>query len=209
MRRVLALTALLLQACDKPAPPLPTKPSGPASGILRLSRTEQSAAEILNDKSTVGFPSLVFRVEYAGPKTRIELRREGWHKGKRLGEGRGTCSFQLPLSGDGAFGFSDGKGAQGEPAVVEHASIRLGTAGGKSGHLLGDKTAFPIPSLKGRSFRTLEPELPGDVPDGTEAVWAVFVDEPAEVPAGTSPEERAKRADTAWIFRIRTADEKK
>jgi hypothetical protein len=210
MRRLLALAVLLLQSCDKPAPPTSMpKPSGPPPGVLRLSRTDKAAGEILKDKPTAGFPTLTFHVEYAGPRPRLELHREGWHKGKRLGEGKGNYSLQLPLSGDGAFALSDGKGTQGEPAVVVHASIRLGTTGTNSENLLGDTTAYPLPSLQGRSFRTLEPGFPRDVPDGTDAVWAVFVDEPADVPAGATPEERAKRADTAWIFRIRTADEKK
>ena len=40
-------------------------------------------------------------------------------------------------------------------------------------------------------------------------IWAVFVDEPADVPPGATPEDRAKRAAAAFLFKIRTADEKK
>jgi len=204
MRRSLLVFALLVQACDRPAPPA-SQPAGllsekvrPPLGILRLARTSASAADLLkNPKATSGLPSLAFRVDYAGPKTRLEISYEGWHQGQELGGAEGRRTIHVPVSEDAAFGFSDGKSGK-EVSVLTVEDSGLSTQ------------EFNIPSIRGRAFRTYEPSWPLEIPDGKDAViWAVFVDEPGDAPAGASLEERAKRAKTAWLFRIRTADEKK
>lgn len=67
---------------------------------------------------------------------------------------------------------------------------------------------MPAAEIKGRALRSVRPELPQEISDGKEALfWAVFVDEP---PGGeaASLDESAKRADTAWLFKISTIEEK-
>ena len=211
MRRSLPLWALLLQACDKPPVPPPPANLGPPQGILRLDRSGTAAWDLVKDANP-GFPSLAFKLSYYGPKSRLEVRHEGWHKGKTVGSGKGNHLIQLPLVDDAAFGFSDGTAPDGRSVAVVHTSLPAESKkpGGAGGSRLGDTQQYAVPPLKMRSKRTYEPAWPLEIQDGQEAIlWAVFVDEPADLPAGASVEERAKRADTAWIFRIRTADEPK
>ena len=74
---------------------------------------------------------------------------------------------------------------------------------------IGRVEEFGNPAIKGRVSHTFTPRLPLEVPDGKDMIfWAVFVDEPPGNEAA-SFEERASRADMAWLFRIHTADEKK
>jgi len=215
MRRSLLALVLLLQACDPPAPPAKDRggflraPIQPKAGILRVARTSASAPEILATwKPTPGLPSFAFRKDYVGPKTRLETSSEVWHQGEGRGGSADLETIQLPVSDDGAFGFSEGKNGQEISVIMAQEGVRSEpsyrtTVGGSS-------QVFKIPSLRGRVIRTYEPSWPLEIPDGKDAVlWAVFVDEPADVPVGASLEERAKRATAAFLFRMRTADEKK
>jgi hypothetical protein len=211
MRRPLLLLAFLLQACDKPAvPPVPKPPPVP-QGTLRLDRSAINAWDIVT-KADPGYPSLAVRMTYAGPKTYLFFHREAWHQGKRIGEERKHQSFPLPLNDDLALGFSDGKDKEGKDVVQVHESlpVKSKVAGDANFSRTGSTTELVLTPLKMRSKRTVEPAWPLEIADGTEALlWAVFVDEPKDVPAGATPEERARRADAAFLFRIRTADEKK
>ena len=207
MRRLLALVVPVLLACDPPPPP--TMPKAPAvpQGILRIDRSDRLAGELLDPKPNPEYPSLVMTMTYAGPKTRLQLQHEGWHQGKQTGSGTSNGSIQLPLSNEAAFGLSDGTSPEGKEVPVLHTSL---PAGPKISDRIGGARQYAMPPLKMRSKRVHEPAWPLEVRDGDEAiVWAVFVDEPAELPAGATIEERARRAEVAWILRIRTTDEKK
>ena len=176
-----------------------------------MARTRASAAEILAKwKPTTGLPSFAFRIDYVGPKTRLEVSYQLWHQGKDLGSAESHETLDLPVSDDAAFGFLDGKNGQQVSVIVAHEVITP-QSDRPSRSSPGVMTQqFDLPALRDRAIRTHEPSWPLEIPDGKDGVvWAVFVDEPADVPAGATPEERAKRADTALIFRIRTADAKK
>jgi hypothetical protein len=213
MRRPLLLLALLLQACDKPAasPPPAATPAPLPQGKLRLERSATPVRDLLKE-ATPGFPSLVVKMTYGGLKTYLDLHLEAWHQGQRIGNEKGHQSFKLPLNDEAAFGFSDVKDKEGKDIVRIHQTfpVESKTVGSGNSSRVGGTSEFGMPALKKRSTRTLEPAWPLEIADGTDAlIWAVFVDEPADVPAGATPEERAKRAGSAWLFRIRTADEKK
>src|SRR5688572_20526740 len=204
MRLLIPLVVPVLLACDRP--PSPAAPRAP-QGVLRIDRSGRLAGELLDPKPNPGYPSLVVTMSYAGPKTRLQLQHEGWHQGKRTGSGTNNASIHLPLSNDAAFGLSDGTSPEGKEVPVLHESL---PAGPKVSDRIGGARQYAMPPLKMRSKRVHEPAWPLEVRDGGEAiVWAVFVDEPADVPAGATVEERARRADAAWILRIRTTDEKK
>jgi len=177
-----------------------------------MDRSETPARNLL-DQANPGFPSLVVKMTYGGPKTYLDLRMEAWHQGQRIGNERGHQSFHLPLNDEAAFGFSDGKDKEGKDVVRLHQTfpVESKTAGSGNSSRVGGTSEFGMPALKMRDkHTTLEPTWPLEIADGTEALlWAVFVDETADVPPGASPELRAKRADSAWLFRIRTADGKK
>jgi hypothetical protein len=148
---------------------------------------------------------------YGGPNTYVEREMEVWHEGKRIAKERGHQSFQLPLSDDAAFGFSDGKDGEGKEVVKFHDTypVQSKVPGAGDYSRASGSFEFGLPSLKTHPRQILEPAFPLEIVDGTEALlWAVFVDEPAELPAGATPEERAKRAGTAFLFRVRTADGK-
>jgi len=215
MRRSVLLLALLLHACDKPAaPPSAVQPPAPSAlpqGKLRLDRSGTNAWDYVKNADP-GFPSLAVRMTYGGPKTYLKFQLETWHRGKPIAHERNHQSFQLPLADDLAFGFSDGKNKEGKDVVQVHESfpVKSKVAGDGNSSRTGSALEFGIPLLKMRSKRTIEPAWPLEIADGTEALlWAVFVDEPADLPADATPEERAKRADAAFLFRIRTADVKK
>jgi hypothetical protein len=213
MRRVVVLVALAFQACDKPpaSPPATTPgPSLPPLGKLRLDRSGAFARDFV-EKANPGYPSLTVRMTYGGPKTFLEFQVEAWEEGKRISREKNHQMFHLPLADDAAFGFSDGKDKEGKDVVRLHESfpVKSKVAGDGNSSRTGTTSEFGMAPLKMRSKRTLELAWPLEVADGTEVMlWAVFVDEPADVPAGASPEERAKRAGAAWLFKIRTADEK-
>jgi hypothetical protein len=216
MRRSLMLVAILLQACDPPAPPakqgtVPPAPAGPPAGVLRLDRSERTAPDLLKKRITPGLPSLAVRLMYPGPRTHLEIQLEAWHQGKKEAGETDHQLFHLPLSDDAAFGFAEGMPPEGKAGTQVVISMPVQSAGSEGGSSRTTSSLqFGVPLLKARTVDTYRPSWPLDVPDGKEVVlWAVFVDEPADAPTGASLEERAKRADTAWIFRIRTADEKK
>lgn len=216
MRRSLMLVAILLQACDPPAPPakqgtVPPAPSGPSVGVLRLTPSGSAAQDLLKKRVTPGLPTLAVRLMYPGPRTHLEIQLEAWHHGKKEAGETDHQLFHLPLSDDAAFGFAEGMPPEGKAGTQVVISMPVQSAGSEGGSSRTTSSLqFGVPLIRGKAIRTHGPTLPLDVPDGKEVVlWAVFVDEPADAPPGASLEERAKRADTAWIFRIRTADEKK
>jgi hypothetical protein len=219
MRRSLLALVLLLQACDPPAPPAKERdgflqaPIKPPPGILRVARTSASAAELLGrGKPTPGLPSFTFRMDYAGPKTQLEISSQVWRQGEEVGGSGGCGTIRPPVADDAAFGFFESPDGKHVSVIVAHEVI-LPRSESPSGRVSGGSTTsqvFDLPSLLGRAIRTTEPSWPLEIPDGKEVViWAMFVDEPDDVPSGATPEERAKRAAAAFLFRIRTADEKK
>jgi len=214
MRRALIFAALLFQACDKPAAPAPPAPPPLAAappGILRISRSTRTPADLLNNKAVHGFPKLAVRLDYAGPRTSITTAFEAWRDGKKEAGETDHQMIHLPLADDAAFGFADAKTKDGKEATEVVVSMPVESAGSSGGaSRTVSSLQFGVPLLKGKVVKTIEPTLPLEIADGKEVLlWAVFADEPADVPAAATPEERAKRADTAWLFRIRTADAKK
>lgn len=119
--------------------------------------------------------------------------------------------IDLPLAGNASFGFSEGKDSEGKDVVTLSQSIQLASSGGASGPTsVGGGTTSPMPPIRGRNVQTFEPAWPVNVTDGSDAVfWGVFVDEPVFEGEPPTLKERALRADTAWLFTIRMADEKK
>ena len=211
-RLALLAWVLVLTSCDRPtspqvAPPakLPTlkdKHSLPPAGVLRLSPAPLPSDLGDTFRPTAGLPTLCVKLEYAGPKTRLEVDTEGWHQGKKLGGSLGHQSIQLPLSEAATFGFGEGVNPEGKPIVTVIESIPTGT--GRTGGIY----QYAVPPIKG-GVSTFIPRIPLEVADGGEAIfWAVFVGEPFLV-VDRSPETRARSAETAWLFKIRIADEKK
>jgi hypothetical protein len=119
--------------------------------------------------------------------------------------------MSVPLSGEAVFTFTEGKNSAGTPLVSvakyipESWNPKTNVVTGR----IGDIGQYPVPPIQGRAVTEYRPHLPLDVADGKDAIfWAVFVDEPP----GTPPEdleERARKADVGFIFRIRTAEETK
>lgn len=204
---------LLISGCDRPSsPPALPRSSLPPAGTLRLSSANLSPDIQSQFHPTAGLPTLCVKLEYAGPRTWLGIDAEGWHQGKKLGGGEGGVSINVPLSGDAAFGFVDGSSPEGKPELTIIESIPVhsdSTTGAVSGRI-GTTHQYGVPPIKGRVCRTFQPRWPLEMSDGKEAIiWAVFVDEPLTNEEALSLEERARRADTAWLFKIRTADEKK
>lgn len=214
-------------ACDRPsnpptATPAPTNPtttvpsphtSMPPLAILRLSPSNPVPRDLLDPFSpSPGLPTLNLKVEYGGPKSRLEIDSAGWHQGKKLGANQGRQLIHLPFTGDAAFGFAEGRNPEGKAVVSVIHSISVGSnphTGTVSGRTRSAQQ-YGVPPINDRRCRTYEPQWPLEIPDGKEAVfWGVFVDEPPDAGEPGSPEERARRADTAWLFRIRVADERK
>jgi hypothetical protein len=178
-----------------------------------VARTRASVAEILGStKTTPGLPSFAFRLDYAGPKTWLEISSEVWRQGEELGGSGDHSQIHHPVSDDAAFGFSEAPNGKQVSVIVAHEALPPPSEpySRKSSGVGSSSQVFDLPSLKGRAIRTYEPPWPLEIPDGKEAViWAVFVDEPADVPSGATPEERARRASAAFLFRIRTSEGKK
>jgi hypothetical protein len=217
---VIAVT-LLMSACDGPASPpraqLPNPPaskaksSPPPPGTIRLSHAPLPANLQSEFSSSDGLPGYCARLDYSGPKTWLGFHPEGWHKGKRLSEGRGEHTIRVPLSGEIAFGLSELSGSEGKMGILikESFPVESDSETHFVTHRFSTSTSFAIPSIKGRGLHTMRADLPLEIPDGKEVViWAVFVDEPAGSETATL-EDRASRADAAWLFKIRTVDEKK
>lgn len=202
------ILAILLTACDQQVPsatpasrpaPLAKGPAQdadlPAPTIMRLS----SANPPQGLDSDAELPRFASKVEYAGPKTQLRVDAWAWLEGKGLGGGEGSRSIDLPLNGVAAFGFTEGPDASGLHRVN---MIQLFTEG--SGHTRST-TGFAVPSIKAKSITTYEPVWPLEVPDGELAiVWAVFVNEPEQSPEDMDVEERALRAEAAWVFKVGT-----
>jgi hypothetical protein len=179
--------------------------------MIRLSQAALPANLRSEFSSSDGLPGYCAMLDYTGPRTWLGFHPEGWNKGKRLSEGRGECTIKVPLSGEIAFGFSEVSGPDGKMGITIKESFPMESDPETHfvTHRFGTSTSFAIPSIKGRALHTMRADLPLEIPDGKEVVfWAVFVDEPAGSEAA-SLEERASRADAAWLFKLRTVDEKK
>lgn len=220
--RIIALVGwLLIVGCEKPLPPASHSPPAipplaaqshlPAPGILRISAATLPADLQPEFYSTSGPGPLALKLEYAGPKTWLDVRTEFWWKGKTLGGGEGGQSIFPPLSDIAAFAFPEGPDSKGNSRVTVLDSIPVKSDGSGHKSRIGTTKDFgELTSLKGRRVLVFKPQFPLEVKDGDDAiVWGVFVDEPEGAPTSASLEERAARAEAAWIFRMGPKDEKK
>jgi hypothetical protein len=151
-------------------------------------------------------------LDYAGPKKWLRVTIEFWSKGKRLEGDDGGESIHPPLSDVAAFGFADGSDSKGNPRVLVITSLPAKSTRGEGDGAARVNTTHEYgepPSLKGRRIRTHTATFPLAIPDGKmELLWAVFGDEPEGAVEKASLEERAAKADFAWIFKVGTGDAK-
>ncbi len=221
-RLAVLIGSLLLSGCDRSAPSASAPSSSSVRALvrspfplkgMRVSAGTPTPGLGSSFQSSKDHPSLILKLEYEGSKSWLDVETEFWSKGKRFEGGEGGQSIYAPLSDVAAFGFSEGLDKEGRPRVIVTESIPAmskGPGGGGSARMGSTKDYHDVPSLKNRRILTFHPQWPIEIVDGKEAVvWAVFVDEPPGSPETDSLEERAARADAAWIFRIGPGDEKK
>lgn len=215
MRLLLALGVFLV-ACDPPAPPTtppapapaPAAPSLPPPGVLRLASVEQPSDLDPEYRPTSGLPAVFMKAEYAGPREDLVLGMEFWSKGHNDRAGSTLRSIRLPYSGVVVVGFKEARDAQDKPLLKHFVFLQESPPEGGSSRVSTGGEYAGLPSLAGA--RVVLPAWPLEIADGNGALfWAVFVNEPAGAPEGASLEERARRAEAAWLFRIRTQEWKK
>jgi hypothetical protein len=154
---------------------------------------------------------LVLKLEYAGPMNWLDVRAEFWSKGKSMDEGPAGQGIHPPLSDVAAFGFEEGRDSKGNSTVTVRESIPVKSSASGEKARFGTTYSYGEPTtLKGRRISVYKPQLPLEVKDGTDAViWGVFVDEPEGTAVSVSPEQRAARAEFAWLFKMGPKGEKK
>src|SRR5262245_58834993 len=210
--------------CRRPVPPAPTttpppvpapapEPPLPPEGILRLTRTGRPADDVLGNFTPVpGLPVLYLKLRYGGRKSGLEVEQEAWHNGKKLGTAESFQFSPVPSTGLAAWGFGQKVGSEGKPRVALYESVpaRVGKDPSEGSAQAFTTQEYSVPPLEGRDCRTYEPAWPLEISDGEQAVfWGVFVDEPSDGPSAAALEERARRACTAWLLRIRLAGGKR
>jgi len=212
----------LLVGCDRPAAPSanpsakspPSRPKVllPSLGVIRLSPASLPADLQSEFAPSGGLPSYCAKFEYAGPRTWLAINPQRWQKGKVFSEDKGEHTMKVPMSGEIAFTMTEVSNAAGQTDIKIHETypVESDPETGLVTHRFSTSTSYAHPSIKGLAVHTVKADLPLEIPDGKEAtIWAVFVDEPPGAELSMSLEDRAKRADSAWLFKISTVEPEK
>jgi len=214
------LLAVSLAGCDRPTGP--ASPPGQSSqggtpkkevlrpGVVRLSPLGSVPPEVTREPAyRPGLPTLSLNVEYSGPKPGLRVDAQGFEHGKSAAEAEDVRALELPLSGEVAFGFGESKNSQGMllAAVIERFSDGPSPSTGLISKRSGSVGQMGISPIGSRKWKVYQPAWPLEIPDGTEEIiWGVFVGEPPESKEDTPLQERVKRAEAAWIFKVSTTE---
>jgi hypothetical protein len=192
---LLGVALLGLSACSRPMPP---------NGTARLSLTDDKTAPGLRPHQSRS--EVVFNIDYAGSRKFLEYEIETWikgvpqpkpHRSRDVIDGpRNT--YRLAIKD----GLLKGKKTYGFEKEMQEVKRWGGTA------KKGSSFSLPAPEESPGWAATLLPATSIDVADGENvAVWGILLHrEKLDLPAGTSLEAAAAKADAALLYRLRFAD---